>query len=1094
VSSAVMSRPPRARWRHRLSALTCSAALAVTGLVALASPAFADSAPTTLATIAVGSGPVGVAVAPDGTHAYVVNENDGTLGVIDTATDTVSATVAVGSVPLEVAVSPDGAHAYVTDAGSNTLSVVDTATDAVSASIPVGANPAAVAVSPDGTHVFVANAIGNTVSVINTATGTVTATVPVGSGPSGLAVSPDGAHVYVANAGGFLPGNTVSVINTATETVSATITVGGSPSDVVFSPDGTRAYVSNGDDNTVSVIDTATGSVAATIPVGSDPNAVAVSPDGAHVYTVNTEDGTVSVIDTATDTVGATATVGNTPFSIAASPDGTRLYVVNNADSTVSVLSLVAPPVPTVTAISPSTGSMDGGTTVTITGTGLTGATEANFGPGNPGTNLSCASDTSCTVTSPPGTTGTVDVQVTTPGGTSATSSADQYTYAPDLTTTITGPSGPVAVGTSFTYTETVTNVYGPTLTNYTAYTQLTGADSAITAVSDSAGDICTASGPYANCTLGGSDGLANGETITLTVTVTPNQPGTIGAGVYAGYYPTVLSSATTTTTITGPDLTATIAGPTVPVPANAPYTYTETITNQTGAAGNATNLTADPTLNPGAGDTAAATIIAVTSSQGSCTVTGTTSAACALGTLAPGASATITVTVLPTAPGTVSIGDNPSAVGVGVFANPTATTTVTAAVPVVTRVSPSSGPLSAGTVVAISGTGLSGATRVTFGADGPATNVSCTATSCTATAPAGTAGTVDVLVTTPGGTSAAVSGDKYTYVAAPTITKISPTSGPSVGGTKVTITGTNLSGATITFGTGHNATTVTCTATSCTATAPAGNPGTVDVQATTPGGTSATNSNDKYTYTASSDLAITLAGNPNPVALGGYGTITATVTDLGPQAATVTGASVTFSGANAAILKVTPSQGTCTVDTTHRTVNCALGTISTTKAATIAITVEPDTTGTLTAAGAVLGLPWDPNPTNNTAILNTTIANTHGCTRIGTPGNDLIVAVGPSVICDLGGNDLITTAFDGTIYLGSGNDTVTSTLGTETIYGGLGTDTITTLTGPNDVIYAGDYLNPTANPDYINGGLGHTTCYITQADHVTGCAVTITH
>jgi IPT/TIG domain len=67
---------------------------------------------------------------------------------------------------------------------------------------------------------------------------------------------------------------------------------------------------------------------------------------------------------------------------------------------------------------------------------------------------------------------------------------------------------------------------------------------------------------------------------------------------------------------------------------------------------------------------------------------------------------------------------------------------------------------------VTITGTGLAGATVVTFGTGHPATAVSSTATTCTAVAPAGIAGTVDVQVTTAGGASATSSADKYTYIA----------------------------------------------------------------------------------------------------------------------------------------------------------------------------------------------------------------------------------------------------------------------------------------------------------------------------------------
>jgi IPT/TIG domain len=97
------------------------------------------------------------------------------------------------------------------------------------------------------------------------------------------------------------------------------------------------------------------------------------------------------------------------------------------------------PPVPTeppggmtapiVTGINPMSGAAGGGETVAVTGTGFTGATSVLFGS-VPGTNLTVVSDTQLTVTSPPPrASGTVDVTVTAPAGTSATSAADQFTY-----------------------------------------------------------------------------------------------------------------------------------------------------------------------------------------------------------------------------------------------------------------------------------------------------------------------------------------------------------------------------------------------------------------------------------------------------------------------------------------------------------------------------------------------------------------------------------------------------------------------------------------------------------------------------------------
>ena len=152
-----------------------------------------------------------------------------TVSVIDTATNTVVATVPVGSVPAGVAVTPDGKHAYVTNfvpgiparfgdrhghqhggghGPGGELAPLG------SPSPRMGNTPMSRMMSP------------TTVSVIDTATNTVVATVPVGSCPFGVAVTPDGKHAYVAN---DLSSNTVSVIDTATNTVVATVGVGNSP-------------------------------------------------------------------------------------------------------------------------------------------------------------------------------------------------------------------------------------------------------------------------------------------------------------------------------------------------------------------------------------------------------------------------------------------------------------------------------------------------------------------------------------------------------------------------------------------------------------------------------------------------------------------------------------------------------------------------------------------------------------------------------------------------------------------------------------------------------------------------------------------------
>lgn len=83
-------------------------------------------------------------------------------------------------------------------------------------------------------------------------------------------------------------------------------------------------------------------------------------------------------------------------------------------------------------------------------------------------------------------------------------------------------------------------------------------------------------------------------------------------------------------------------------------------------------------------------------------------------------------------------------------------------AAPTITSVSPSSGPLTGGTTVVISGTNFTGATSVTFGGNAGTSLVVASATSITVKTPAGNAGAVTVVVTVGSATASRVSGFTY--------------------------------------------------------------------------------------------------------------------------------------------------------------------------------------------------------------------------------------------------------------------------------------------------------------------------------------------
>lgn len=156
-----------------------------------------------------------------------------------------------------------------------------------------------------------------------------------------------------------------------------------------------------------------------------------------------------------------------------------------------------------------------------------------------------------------------------------------------------------------------------------------------------------------------------------------------------------------------------------------------------------------------------------------------------------------------------------------------------TAPGPLVTSISPGSGPISGGRSVTISGSGfVAGATVKIGGASATSVNV-VNATTVTATTPPHAVGPADVSVLNPGHVSYTLAGG-YFYAPNPVVSSIVPNSGLTTGGTSVTITGTGFqAGAAVTFG-GVAATGVSVTGgTSLTATTGARAAGIVDVVVT---------------------------------------------------------------------------------------------------------------------------------------------------------------------------------------------------------------------------------------------------------------------
>jgi len=269
-------------------------------------------------------------------YAYVNSNADHNVSVIDISTNTVIASIPVGSNPVGIGFTPDGSTAYVANEGSNDVSIIDAATLTNVGSFSSPAAPNHVAVTPDGNYIYVVNGNSNTVKPYSSGAKTLLNNIAVGSLPFGITMSPDGAHAYVPNWGS----NTVSKIEIVSNTVVATINVGAAPDYITISPDGSKLYVSNYHSDNISVVSTATNTVLASIPTVNVPIGSAISADGSTLLVANHYSSSVNVINTNTNTSVAYISVGAGPSDISITPDGNYAYVVNNQSHNVSVIDL----------------------------------------------------------------------------------------------------------------------------------------------------------------------------------------------------------------------------------------------------------------------------------------------------------------------------------------------------------------------------------------------------------------------------------------------------------------------------------------------------------------------------------------------------------------------------------------------------------------------------------------------------------------------------------------------------------------------------------------------------------------------------------
>jgi hypothetical protein len=535
-----------------------------------------------------------------------------------------------------------------------------------------------------------------------------------------------------------------------------------------------------------------------------------------------------------------------------APPGPYMLFIVdtNGVPSVAAMTRLPAPnassnPAPTVSSISPASGTAAGGTAVNITGTGFLAGATVRLG-GTAATSVTVVSGTSITATTPPGTAGAVAVTVTNTDGQSGILPSG-YTY-----TSSTGGGGTIrfvqvkaanpqsassSVTVAFAAAQTAGNLnivavgWNDTTSTVSSIRDTRG-NSYSLAVGPTTGTSLRQSIYYARNIAGGSN----------TVTVTFNQAAAavdVRALEYSG-----LDMASPLDVTTGAAGTGTSANSGTATSKAANELIFGAGMTRTHFTGGGSGFTSRIITNPDA-DIAEDQIV---SNMGSYSAT------------APTTSSSWVMQMATFRAGGQGSG-NPS--------------------PTVTNITPTGGTTAGGTAVTINGTGFMAGATVSLAGTAMAGVTIVDSTTITATTPAHTSGAVNVVVTNTDSQSGTLP-NGYTYISpnpAPTVATIAPTSGTTAGGTAVTITGTGfLAGATVNLGGTTAAGITVVNSTTITATTPAHTSGAVNIVVTNADTQSGTFPNG-YTY---------ISPNPAPT----VATVTPTSgTTAGGTAVTITGA-----------------------------------------------------------------------------------------------------------------------------------------------------------------------------------------------------------
>jgi PQQ-dependent catabolism-associated beta-propeller protein len=275
--------------------------------------------------------------------AYVTNERDNTMSVVDLEQMKTVQTVPVGQRPRAVLLTRDGTQILVCASDDNIVQVIDRATLKIVGTLPSGPDPENFALAAAaGSPLYVANENDNLVTVIDMATRQKIAEMQTGVEPEGMAVSPDDKTIV----------NTTETTGMAhffdrdTHAMTASVLVDPRPRVAEFRHDGSEVWVSAELGGTVSVIDPVVRQVTHRISFdiqglrreAVQPVGIRFTRDDATAFVALGPANRVAVIETRSYTVRKYLLVGQRVWQMAFTPDEKFLLTTNGLSNDISVV------------------------------------------------------------------------------------------------------------------------------------------------------------------------------------------------------------------------------------------------------------------------------------------------------------------------------------------------------------------------------------------------------------------------------------------------------------------------------------------------------------------------------------------------------------------------------------------------------------------------------------------------------------------------------------------------------------------------------------------------------------------------------------